>query len=290
MSSDILLLFIFTCDIIHGIIHELINYCFSESSYGTKKTLFFLALSFPLLVYVVIAMIYMYTQFCSEKCQCTENLRLLSELVQTIITFIGCLFYYIGDNLPKSGEYLPRVRATQQDNLQIATVVFLVFAALFYRILPYYISRFQKNCKENGKWCECSNSNGNVHQLQRYCKKNCKKNIQWCTKCFSSMDINSASRESHSFVVNATSILVITVDFDTWFTLIESKDSKMICPVRQRVGGWLISVLVIVVVFSILFAIFILKYCCESQTSVHFTSPWKKKTYYCEIINNLLIE
>ena len=72
----------------------------------------------------------------------------LLKCLEVIVTFIGSLLYFFGDNLPKLAELKPGANIEQYGVTQL---ILLVSAFLFYRIIPVILHQMQKYCEVRQK-------------------------------------------------------------------------------------------------------------------------------------------
>ena len=256
-----LLLVIIMCDLLNGIVHISLDI----NDTNDKDALIILGVfgfGLPLIIYATLGLVmccyscYSSGGDCSLACNC--------RCIKTVLTWLGGFFYFIGDNLPSFGEIT--LNTDLQSNLRIASIILLVFAVLLYRILPSRISH-----------------------LQRYCGGTCTKhrNASSCTCC-------PADNESDSLVVACTSVLAISVDLDTLFTLIETTDIEMSsCSSSSPriIGQWVllvgIEVSIIPIVLFVIAGIKLYHLCCTKNYAdagdQNYVQPWNKRTFICDM-------
>ena len=98
--------------------------------------------------------------------------------------------------------------------------------------------------------------------------------------------IPDENRETHSLVIAYVQLLTITVDFDTWFTLVESSETCL--SEHRQIVVWVLFgfVLLVVLIAELVILGWKLVHFC-SGTSFYLMQPWKTRTYICDMVFGL---
>ena len=229
----------------------------AENSTVTKKyyvASLIVGISFPAIVYISFGVVVLLCYLCVNGC-CGNS---CCSMINYCFTFVGGLLYFIGESLQQISEQYPD--HTPQ-NGRTASNVLLIFALVFYRfiptVLPFTYRKLQGHC----------HTSNNVRESQ--------------------------SREWDSLTITVISILGMSVDLDTIFTLFEINDTKnRNCSASDPDinGQWIViplevgifPVICLIVACVQLYDMFFHKY---SDAQKHVMQPWKTRTTcICDVI------
>ena len=222
---------ILLADLANGILYESGNIAMTNA-----KTFGLVAFLFPGIIYLIGALVYIAFAVANTMKNLDEsddfNLQfkyIAKVLLISTSSLVGTIIYFVADNYYlveqiKQDEFLNALNDTTSEigifiKINAIQPPFLVLAILFYHAIPKAIKTLFKESDSSNNEVSSKMSNSSNNKVPS--------------------ETSNSSRDEDSIYVGIWNVAVITTDFDTWFTLIQTTG---VCLYAQLSFVWVLLV------------------------------------------------